>query len=377
MQHWVDISGLNLERLLRTAAEEGVTLHGVRRRGERTMRARVPFWRRKALDKLCERCGWEIEEVRVGRVVRAGRFLRARRMLAVGAALGAALLYLSSQTVLRVRVEGAQEHVAEVRRYLQEQRVVPGRFKWTLSADALRDGLALRLPGLSFAGVRYAGSTLVVECEPAREGERLGIAGNALDIVAQEAGVITRLWVQSGTPQVREGQAVRAGQVLIRGEERTGNGATRAVQAQGQVFARVWAQGDARTSLWATHTVETGETRTRVTLCTPWSERVVQDARPFASQDVSVRTEPVVGLYLPVWRRIETMARTKVTRAPRDRGDAASTAQGAAEELAKIKCPAGAQILDKWTEYSMIDDEFVCATVILEYEKDIASRTGK
>lgn len=376
MQLWVDISGLNLERLLRTAAQQGVTLRGVSRRGERTMRVRIPFWRRRALAKLCERCGWEMSEVAAGRAVRAGRFLRARRMLAVGAALGAALLYLSSQTVLAVRVEGAQEHVAEVRRYLNEQHIGPGRLKWTLSADALRDGLALRLPGLSFAGVRYAGSTLVVECEPAREGEQLGIEGGALDIVAREAGVVTRIWVQSGTPMVKEGQAVRAGQVLIRGQERTGSGATRSIKAQGQVLARVWVQGEARASLWQTQTVETGETRTRVTLCTPWHERVVQDAEPFASQDVSVRTERVVGLYLPVWRRIETMARTRVTQIARDRGDAASMAQGAAEELAKIKCPAGAQILDKWTEYSMIDDEFVYATVILEYERDIAARTG-
>ena len=376
MQLWVDISGLNLERLLRAAAGEGVTLRGVSRRGERTMRVRIPFWRRRALAALCARCGWEMREVGAGRLVRAGRFLRARRMLAAGAALGTALLYLSSQTVLAVRVEGAQEHVAEVRRYLSEQGVRPGRFKRTLSADELADGLALRLPGLSFAGVRYAGSTLVVACEPAREGEKLGVAGGERDIVASEAGVVTRIWAQSGTPLVKEGQAVRAGQVLIRGEERTGNGATRAIKAQGQVFARVWAQGEARASLWETKTVETGETRTRVTLCTPWKERVVQEAEPFSSQDVSVRTERVVGLYLPVWRRIETMARTRVTQTARDRGDAASTAQGAAEQLAKIKCPAGAQILDKWTEYSMIDDEFVCATVILEYERDIAARSG-
>ena len=116
MQLWVDISGLNLERLLRAAAGEGVTLRGVSRRGERTMRVRIPFWRRRALAALCARCGWEMREVGAGRLVRAGRFLRARRMLAAGAALGTALLYLSSQTVLAVRVEGAQEHVAEVRR---------------------------------------------------------------------------------------------------------------------------------------------------------------------------------------------------------------------------------------------------------------------
>ncbi len=374
MRLWVDVGGINLERLLRAAAQGGVTLRGVRRLDARTMRVRIPFWRARALRELCERGGWEWREAAAGPLVRFGRFLRARKPLAAGFLLGAALVFASSRLVLRVRVDGAGAQIAEVHRALDAEGARPGRLKAALSTDALRDALALRLPGLAFAGVRYAGSTLIVECESAREGERVGVAGEALDLVASEAGVVTRLWVQSGTPQVRVGQAVAAGQTLVLGQERDADGGMRAVRAQGEVQARVWAEGAARVSLWKTQTQETGETRTRVTLCTPWRERVVADAEAFPSQDVSAYTEPVVGLFLPVWRRIETLACTRVTRQMRSREEAASIAQGAAERLAKKECPAGAQILDKWTEYSMIDDEFVCARVILEYERDIAER---
>ena len=376
MRLLVEISGLNLERMLRVAPGEGLALGGARRIDERTMRCFVPVWQRKALCALCERYGWELREVRAGWPVRSARFLFSRRMLAIGAALGVALVFLSSQLVLAVRIDGAQEHIAEVRRVLEEEGVAPGRFKAALSIDAIESALALRLPGLSFAGVRYAGSTLVVECERAREGEDLSIAGSLLDIVASEPGVVTRLSVQSGTPLVKPGQAVRAGQVLVRGEERTQGGQTRAVKAQAQVLARVWSRADARVSLSKTQTVETGDVRTRVTLVTPWSERVVSDAQPFDSQDTSVYTEPVVGLYLPVYRRIETFAETIETTVTRDADEASAQAQGAAEALAKIKCPPDAQILDKWTEYSMINEGFVCATVILEYERDIAARAG-
>ena len=83
----------------------------------------------------------------------------------------------------------------------------------------------------------------------------------------------------------------------------------------------------------------------------------------------------IVGLYLPLWREIETYAQTEVFSSPRDRGDAASMAQGAAEKIAKDQCPCDALILDKWVNYSMIDNEFVYATVVLEYETAIAGRT--
>lgn len=376
MRLTVDIEGLNLEKLLRAAAQGGITLRQARRLEGRTMRVSLPFWQMKALRALCERFGWELREHSAGPVLRSARFLRRRCMLAAGMLLCAALVYASSQMILAVRVEGAQENVAEVRVFLQEAGVRPGRLKQSFSLDSLREQLALRLPGLSFAGVRYMGSTLLVDCQPAREGEQVMIAGSGMDIVATQSGIITHIYAGSGTPQVEVGQAVYKGQVLISGQERTQAGEVRTRQAQGEVRARVWARGDARVSLRVMRTVETGQTRTRVTIKTPWSERVVRDAQPFDEQDQSTRIEPVVGLFLPLWREIETYAEITVVPEAREKGDAASMAQGAAEEIAKKQCPSDAIILDKWVDYSMIDDEFVYATVVLEYEDSIGGRNA-
>ena len=81
-----------------------------------------------------------------------------------------------------------------------------------------------------------------------------------------------------------------------------------------------------------------------------------------------------MGLYLPLWREITTLAQTEVFRESRDPGDVASLAQGAAEKIAAKQCPPGALILDKWVKYSMIDNEFVYASVVLEVEASIAGR---
>ena len=163
--------------------------------------------------------------------------------------------------------------------------------------------------------------------------------------------------------------------MLIAGYERSEKGMQMPVRAQGQVIARVYASGQAQVSLKKTHTVETGLIRTRVTVASPWHRRVVRDAKPFAAQDVSRQIQPVVGLFVPLWREIETFAQTEVFTISRSRADAASTAQGAAEKIAKEQCPPRALILDKWVKYSMIDNEFVYASVVLEYETSIAGRT--
>ena len=372
----VRIVGLNLEKLLRAAPEKGIALLGVRRTGSREIEAQIHARDKAAFLDLCGRFGWEVLETGADRHLRAARFVRRRPMLLPGAALCVLLVWLSSQMILAVRIEHAGENAAEARRFLDAQGVRPGRLKAVFSLDALSAGMALALPGTSFSGVRYAGSTMIVDCRPAVTGESADVPGEGMDIVALRPGIVTSIVVSSGTPRVEIGQAVHRGQVLISGEERTEKGQTQAVRAQGEVCARVWASGEAKASLYQTQTVETGQTRTRVTLHALGWSRVVRDAQPFASQDMDRRIEPVVGLYLPLWREIETYAETIVTRIPRNRADAASAAQGAAQELAKKQCPPGALILDKWVDYSMIDNEFVYATVVLEYETSIAGRTA-
>jgi len=89
-----------------------------------------------------------------------------------------------------------------------------------------------------------------------------------------------------------------------------------------------------------------------------------------------VVTERVIDLFIPLIRRTQTYNEITVSKTARNRTDAASDAQGAAEKLAKKQLPPDVLILDKWVDYSMIDNEFLYASVVLEYEQDIAVRAG-
>ncbi len=370
----VQIQGLNLERLLREAQNAGLPLRHVRRVSSRCVEAVVPLRQRAQLLELCERFGWEMDEKDAGPLLRALRFARRRPMLVLGALLCAGLIAVSAQMVLWVEVTGAQEYEAEVRSFLSDEGVGTGRMKRALSLDELRDRLLLRLPGVSHVSLRYAGSVLEIDCRLARAGEALEKAGDGLDLVASEAGIVTKLVAGSGTPQVRVGEAVYAGQVLVKGEERTQQGGFVPVKAQAQVLARVFAQGEAGVSLTMKTAQETGNTRTRVTLVSPFYSRVVREAEPFDLQEAEIRTQMVIDLFVPLYLRTEVFSEIREIKKPRSQADAASLAQGAAEKLAKKQLPAGALILDKWVDYSMIDNEFIYATVVLEYEKDIAVR---
>ena len=372
----LQLSGLNLERLLRTAGENGVGLQNVRRVDERTMQVTVSAAQKKKLAALCEEYGWQMTEIRAGWPLRLARWMKRRWTLGMAMLLSVFLVFASSEMIWQVEITGAGENVAEVRRCLERENAHVGRLKKRISTDHLAAELALAVPGLAHAAARYEGSTLVVACQQAREGEHAGVDGQGAEIIAAREGIIVSISAQSGTPQVKPGQAVRKGQPLIAGQEKTGGGELRACRAQGEIIARCFAKGEARVRLNVTGTVETGEVRRRVRIESRKGSRLVQNAEDFDRQDVSVEIQPIVGLYLPVWRRVETLARTVSVPRSRTISDARSQAQGAAEKMAKLNCPAGVEILDKWVEYSMIDDEFVYATVVLVFEAPIGTRHG-
>lgn len=307
---------------------------------------------------------------------RIARMISARKMLIFGAACCVLLVGISSRMILGIRIEHAREYEAEVRRYLKESGVTIGKLKRSFSTDTLRNDLSLRLPGFAFAGLRYEGSVLVVDCQPAVEGEQVYPGGDGRHIVALDAGVVTKIYALQGTPQVKPGDAVHRGQVLIAGYEQTEKGGQIEVEAQGVVSARVFAEGSARVSLYRRRTVETGQIRQRKTLITPWYTRKLKSCADFASQDTSREQHPIVGLYLPLVIEVETLTETEVFSERKNEADAIKLAQEAALEMAKKHCPFDALILDKWTDYCMIDNEFVYATAVLEYETEIAGRAA-
>lgn len=372
----LELSGLNLERLLRTAGENGVRLQNVRRADERTMRVTVSAAQKGKLAALCGRYGWQMTEVRADWPLRLIRTMKRRWTLGAAMLLSVFWVFVSSEMIWRVEITGAGENIAEVRRCLARENARVGRLKKRVSTDHLAAELALAVPGLSHAAARYEGSTLVVACQQAREGERAGVDGTGRNIVAAPGRHYhpDQRGKRHAAGEGRSGCARRTDADCRAGAD--GGGNLRSCRAQGEIIARCFARGEARVRLNVTGTVETGEVRRRVILESPKSRRVVQDAEDFDRQDVSVELQPIVGLYLPVWRRVETLARTVLTPRSRSVSDARSQAQGAAEKNAKLNCPPGVEILDKWVDYSMIDDEFVYATVVLVFEAPIGARHG-
>ena len=177
--------------------------------------------------------------------------------------------------------------------------------------------------------------------------------------------------VRSGTPQVRVGEAVREGQLLVRGEERAGGEEKRTVAARAQIRAQTFYQGGAAVNSWELETRPTGRETRRTIIQTPWGEWGKSARDEYAMADVERTALPIGGGFWPLTVIYERTVEVEGERKERDRQTLQEESGRAAEQIARRNVPIDAEIVDKWVDYSMIEEGF-CANVVLTCEEDIA-----
>ena len=363
--------GLNLERLIRQAGETDVPLTALRRRGRR-IRGVAAEDDLPRLQQLADRGGWRVT---AGGRVGAGRvmdMLRRRTALAALCLAAAAGLVVASQLMWRVELKDAGVYEADIHRYLDDRGIRPVCRKSAVDPAALRDALEWRYPQVAWVEAGWRGTTLqirVVAGTPV--GETVSIDGSG-DVVAARDGIIDRILTVAGTPRVQPGELVRAGQVLIAGEERTSGGETRPVAARGIVMARVWDAASVRMSALERSTVYTGRNQQVQTVSLPWFDLWVCEPSGYAQEDVSVRTMPLGGLFLPFTIRWETRMEAHVTLAARETEQLKAEAAVAALRRLRQKTGVADDFVDKWVDYSMIEGEILDAVAYGERIVDIA-----
>lgn len=367
--------GLNLEKLLRMAAERDMDLLRVRRNGRRVT-GLVAEKRLPELEEMAARGGWAFHAGGYAGLSRWRERLKARWTLCALTALALGGVLVSLQMVWAVELVDAGSYAGDVRAFLEEAGVRPFIWKSRVDTAALKEALEWRYPKVAWVEVGWRGTVLQVRLvEGTPMGETLDWRGSR-DIVASRDGVVVSVVPLAGTAMCKPGDTVRAGQVLIAGEERVSAEETRPVSARGMVIARVWDGARARVSLRETQTVYSGASFQRQMVRTPWFNLWSPADSGFAQQDIHAEVIPLGGLFLPLWVRRETCLEAQVTTAWRSMEEVQAEAGLAALRALGEKVGRNEVFVDKWVDYCMIEGEILEAVAMGERRIDIGCPSG-
>lgn len=368
---WYDFraEGLSLERLLNQCVENGVHLKRVKKTSARALEGCVAAADLQRLQALAEARGWRLTVLDMRGPVRLSQLVKRRALLIAGVLVFLALTYSAVQCVWFIDIRGAGPYTGEVQRILASHDVHAGRFLFRVDTDAIRQDMERELTGLAFVGVSTQGVTVTVNCVQARLAKTAAAVPG--DLVAAGDGVIDTISVVKGTAQVKVGDVVRRGQVLVRGSERAWSGATQPIRAEATVSARIWYKGEAFVSGTLSEPVPTGDAQTVRSLCVPSFEYALEDAPEGGEYEIATRLLPIGGP-MPVWLKLSEYQPVSYINVPRDMEQVKQEAATAAQRIAREKVAQEAIIVDKWVEYSMIKESGCTATAVIEAVVDIA-----
>ena len=243
-----------------------------------------------------------------------------------------------------------------------------------MDVAALRDALEWRYPRIAWIECGWRGSSLQIRVVEGAQGDDPVNLVGCTDIVAARAGVVVSVVTLAGTPKVKVGQTVTAGETLILGEERGADGSVHPVAARGEVLARVWDGASVRISGTGIETTLTGREHTALQAVTPWFPLWQETTSPYTEAEIIQTSMPLGGMFLPISIRRITCAEAERQLVSIPQEELRAQAEAVAIRKLHEKLGFTEEFVDKWVDYSMIENGDIVAVAIAERVIDIARR---
>ena len=173
-------------------------------------------------------------------------------------------LYVSSNYVWNIEIQIEDnlqlENIAED---IEEAGLKIGMRKSKVNVEEIVNKIRLKRDDISWIGINLKGTNAIVKAVKAKEAPEIIDEKEYSNIVAKKGGIITQIIAQNGTAQVKVGDQVEAGQVLIQGTMEGKYTGTRYVHSLGEVKAIVQYTKKEKICLKEEQNVKTGNKETK------------------------------------------------------------------------------------------------------------------
>jgi similar to stage IV sporulation protein len=289
------------------------------------------------------------------------------------------LFVLFTSMIWEIEIKGCEEATAtQIMELLRAEKVGLGSFKMKLDPRKIASQILIDMDDVAWAGVEIKGVKLTVSIESAVEKPDIVDYSQVCDLVAERDGLITGFEVLAGSTKIKEGDTVKAGQLLVAGtlEAKYPEFGTRNIHAMGRVFARTWYEGRLPVSQEYIQRLRTGERHENTYIRVLGAKiglpgnRTPYDLYEMVSLDKTMAGP--FGTKLPFGLTVETYYEIKEKVVQLTREEAEDLAKEQARQKLLSELPADIRLLDEKVSLVTDDSGKEYVEIILECEEDIA-----
>ena len=265
------VEGAYPERFLNICAANGLPFWGVSYQNETCLHVSMARAQFKQMEPYAQRAMCAVTPLRQTGLPYFLKRFRRRYMFLAGAVFCLAALLVFSRFILDIRITGNETVPSgKILTALNDAGFHPGVYGPIVNTNILAHQVLLTLPELSYCTVNITGCRATVVVRERIPKPEIINPKAPTNVIAEKAGVITRMETLEGTPKVMVGSTVLPGELLISGvddiESAAGDGSsagTRMLHAMGNVYAKTYEKRVVKLPLTVCSKAYTGEQKRR------------------------------------------------------------------------------------------------------------------
>lgn len=255
----IEVEGYYVERFINICRNQGIIIWNLKR--EKNVRLKLNA-RAEEFRKICHiarktKCKVKIKRKK-GIPFLVHRYKK-RKFFFLLLIVFILLLMVSSQFVWNIEIKEEQGQILEnIEQDIEEEGLKIGKWKADINTKEIINKVRLKRQDIAWMGIELKGTNAIVKLVKAEEKPEIIDEEEYCSIVSDKAGVITKINAQNGTANVKEGDVVKKGDVLINGWMEGKYTGMRYVHAKGEITAKVWYTKHKKIMYHSTETEETG-----------------------------------------------------------------------------------------------------------------------
>ena len=221
--------------------ESGIYLENLKREKSTIIKASVPVKEFKNVTKIAKESKCKIKiKGKKGLPFILNRY-RKRKIFAISLLLVLVSLVVLSGFIWNIEITGNETISSEdILNIAKSEGLETGKLKRKVDPKKIVEKIRLERADISWVGINISGTNVVIKIVEADKAPEVINKNDYCNIIAKKDAMIVSANAQNGTLQVKEGDVVKQGSVLIAGWLEGKYTGVRYVHATGQVMAKVW-----------------------------------------------------------------------------------------------------------------------------------------
>ena len=263
----VSVQGYYIERFINICRNEKITIWNLKRNKEIELLLNVRIGEFKKICKIAKKTGCKIKiKNKKGLPFLLNRYKK-RKVFLILLIMLVILIGVSSNFVWNVEiVEENGQKLENIEKDIEEAGLQVGKLKSQVDTKELINKIRLKRDDVAWIGIELKGTNAIVKLVKADQKPEIIDESEYCSIVSNKTGIITKINAQTGTANVKVGDTVKEGDVLINGwmeEKFTG---VRYVHAKEEIEAKVWYTKSKKIPYNTTQIEETGNEETKYSI---------------------------------------------------------------------------------------------------------------